>query len=137
MKEKWLLMTRGDFMSSKNFFDFASTEGIRQSASSKPTGGFCCRRLAIRNRNQVLPDLGYETRNVSSGRTFSDIPGWTRRVRILAAETNCLNMSPQPGAVSRATGLNKAAEPPTSLVAKTHVIRAKPSQNRRGFRVST
>src|SRR4029077_1295773 len=122
-------MTRGDFISSKNFFDFASTEGIRQSASSKPTGGFCCRRLAIRNRIQALPDLGYETRNVSSGRTFSDIPGWTRRVRILAAETNCLNMSPNRAPSAEQQGRTRLRSPPTSLVARTHVISAKNSQN--------
>src|SRR5882672_1897780 len=45
-------------------------------------------RLAIRNRAQVFPDLGYDTRNVSSGKTARFRPGaWCPRTRSTPAMT--------------------------------------------------
>jgi hypothetical protein len=69
------LMIRGLGVRSKSLAGVAIRQGIKRSTFSHVAGWFGDLRLARRNRVQVLPDLGNETRKTSSGRICKLLPG--------------------------------------------------------------
>src|ERR1700733_7988591 len=73
-KLSWLVRRRGRGMRRSCRSGQRYSEGKVDSMLAKVMGTRSESRFPIRNRVQVLPDLGYETRNRSSGKSVTPRP---------------------------------------------------------------